>query len=62
MATGIALTLYYAFQDLPAISERHYVGEIKNLPLFFGTAIFAFEGIALVCKKIIIIISPTSSY
>lgn len=48
MATGIALTFYYGCQDLPDISERNYVGEVKNLPLFFGTAIFAFEGIALV--------------
>ena len=48
MATGIILTFYFAFQDLPDITERNYVGNPKNLPLFFGTAIFAFEGIALV--------------
>lgn len=48
MATGITLTLYYAFQGLPAITERRFVGEWDDLPLFFGTAIFAFEGIALV--------------
>ncbi|XP_031627301.1 proton-coupled amino acid transporter-like protein CG1139 [Contarinia nasturtii] len=48
MATAVALTFYFAFQDLPNISERDTVGELKNLPLFFGTAIFAFEGIALV--------------
>lgn len=48
MASGIALTLYYAFQELPAITERRFVGEWNDLPLFFGTAIFAYEGIALV--------------
>lgn len=48
MATGLALTFYYGCKDLPDISERTYVGELNNLPLFFGTAIFAFEGIALV--------------
>ncbi|XP_055303517.1 proton-coupled amino acid transporter-like protein CG1139 [Sitodiplosis mosellana] len=48
MAAGVALTFFFAFQDLPDISERTYVGELKNMPLFFGTAIFAFEGIALV--------------
>lgn len=48
MASGIALTLYYAFQGLPAITERRFVGEWNDLPLFFGTAIFAYEGIALV--------------
>lgn len=48
MAAGVTLTLYFAFQDLPDIRERKYVGNYKDLPLFFGTAIFAFEGIALV--------------
>lgn len=48
MAAGVALTLYFASQDLPDITQRDYVGHPKNLPLFFGTAIFAFEGIALV--------------
>lgn len=48
MAAGVALTFYFALQDLPDITERQYVGKAKNLPLFFGTAIFAFEGIALV--------------
>lgn len=48
MATGVILTFYFASQDLPDITKRRYVGELKTLPLFFGTAIFAFEGIALV--------------
>lgn len=48
MAAGVTLTFYFAFQDLPDITERHYVGRLVDLPLFFGTAIFAFEGIALV--------------
>lgn len=48
MAAGVTLTLYFASQGLPDITERRYVGHYKNLPLFFGTAIFAFEGIALV--------------
>lgn len=48
MAVGVTLTFYFAFQDLPDISERQYFGKPSNLPLFFGTAIFAFEGIALV--------------
>lgn len=36
MAAGIALTLYYAFRGLPAITDRNFVGEWNNLPLFFG--------------------------
>lgn len=48
MASGMALTFYFLFQDLPSITERRPFGNAKDLPLFFGTAIFAFEGIALV--------------
>jgi proton-coupled amino acid transporter len=45
---GIAITFYYSSQDLPPLSERRYTSSLHQLPLFFGTAIFAFEGIALV--------------
>lgn len=48
MATGIGVVFYYALQDIPSPSERPMIGELRNLPLFFGTTIFAFEGIALV--------------
>ena len=48
MITGIMLTLYYSTLDLPAISERNYVSSLEKLPLFFGTAIYIFEGISLV--------------
>ncbi|XP_055523880.1 proton-coupled amino acid transporter 1-like [Wyeomyia smithii] len=48
MILGICITAYYAVQDLPSISERHYFSSWRQLPLYFGTAIFAFEGIALV--------------
>lgn len=49
MCVGCGVTLYYIFDDLPSPSERSPVGQVENLPLFFGTAIFAFEGISLVC-------------
>lgn len=48
MATGVGVVFYYAFQDVPNPSERKYVGDLTTIPLFFGTAMFAFEGIALV--------------
>ncbi|KAK9882050.1 hypothetical protein WA026_018900 [Henosepilachna vigintioctopunctata] len=48
MTTGLLFTIYYCVQDLPPISERIYVANIKTMPLFFGTAMFAFEGIGLV--------------
>lgn len=48
MAAGLALTMYYMFQGLPSITERRYVGELQDLPLYLGATIFSFEGIALV--------------
>jgi len=54
MITGIGITLYFTCQDLPSPSERKYFSSVEQLPLFFGTAIFAFEGISLVCGFLII--------
>lgn len=51
MATGVGVVFYYASQDIPHISERKYIGELETIPLFFGTTMFAFEGIALVSPK-----------
>ncbi|XP_030758144.1 proton-coupled amino acid transporter 2 [Sitophilus oryzae] len=48
MSIGIVIVIYYSAQDLPDISERRYIADWQQLPLFFGTAIYAFEGIGLV--------------
>lgn len=48
MVLGIAITLYYTSTDLPEVPTKNYVAELHQLPLFFGTALFAFEGIGLV--------------
>uniref|UniRef100_A0A336LBI0 CSON006547 protein n=1 Tax=Culicoides sonorensis TaxID=179676 RepID=A0A336LBI0_CULSO len=48
MIGGIGFIVYYSTQDLPNIQERQYFANFETLPLFFGTAIFAFEGICLV--------------
>lgn len=48
MTAGIAVTLYYISQDLPAPSTREYIAPWTKIPLFFGTAIYSFEGIGLV--------------
>lgn len=49
MITGLFISFYYATQDLPSVNERDFVpSDIRRLPLYFGTAIFAFEGISLV--------------
>jgi len=48
MVVGISVTLYYITQELPAPSTREYIGPWSRIPLFFGTVIYAFEGIGLV--------------
>lgn len=52
MAMGLSVTIFYSSQDLPPISERKAFAGWTNLPLFFGTAIYAFEGIGLVINLI----------
>jgi solute carrier family 36 (proton-coupled amino acid transporter) len=48
MILGFFLTVGYCFIDLPPFSSRDYFGKLETLPLFFGTVLFTFEGIALV--------------
>lgn len=49
MLTGVGITFYYIFQELPDISERSLATfSWTKLPLFFGTVIYLFEGIGLV--------------
>lgn len=46
---SIIVVFYYIFQDpLPPVSSVPAFGSWSRLPLFFGTAVFAFEGIPLV--------------
>jgi len=47
MILGVIFAVGYSLIDLPPFSDRKYVN-IESLPLFFGTAMFAFEGIALI--------------
>lgn len=54
---GMVLIFYIIFKDgLPNILSRDTYKDISKMPLFFGTAIYAFEGIGIVSKNI-----PTGS-
>lgn len=48
VGTGMGITFYYLFQDMHSVTERTYFAEFNRLPIFFGTAIFALEGIGVV--------------
>uniref|UniRef100_A0A034V2Q5 Proton-coupled amino acid transporter 1 n=1 Tax=Bactrocera dorsalis TaxID=27457 RepID=A0A034V2Q5_BACDO len=49
MVVGLAITIFYALKDgVPSAAERKLYTDGPHLALFFGTAIFAFEGITLV--------------
>jgi len=45
---GLGITFFYMLQDLPHTSTVKAFGSWKQLPLYFGTAIYAFEGIGVV--------------
>ncbi|XP_026319810.1 proton-coupled amino acid transporter-like protein pathetic isoform X2 [Hyposmocoma kahamanoa] len=48
VGSGMGITFYYLFQDMPKLEERKAFAEISTMPIFFGTAIFALEGIGVV--------------
>ncbi|RZF47992.1 hypothetical protein LSTR_LSTR002058 [Laodelphax striatellus] len=45
---GVGVSYYYIFDDLPSIKERPWVVSWHHWPKFFGTAIFAMEGIGTI--------------
>ncbi|XP_038215018.1 proton-coupled amino acid transporter 4 [Zerene cesonia] len=47
-AWGLVITFYYILQDLPHTSTVKAFASWHQLPLYFGTAIYAFEGIGVV--------------
>ncbi|XP_066602503.1 proton-coupled amino acid transporter-like protein pathetic isoform X2 [Prorops nasuta] len=48
IAVGMGITFYYIFTDLPKIDDIPNFSSWSELPFFFGTAIFALEGIGVV--------------
>lgn len=47
-AWGLVVTFYYILQDLPHTNTVKAFATWHQLPLYFGTAIYAFEGIGVV--------------
>merc|ERR1719260_732473 len=45
---GLGIIFYYLLQDIPYSWERKSFASWGQLPLYFGTAIYAFEGIGVV--------------
>lgn len=48
VGVGLGITFYYIFSDLPSLDSRPHFSSVTTLPAFFGTAIFALEGIGVV--------------
>lgn len=46
--SGLMIICYSLTQDLPHSSERPLFTSFSKIPLYFSTAIFAFEGISIV--------------
>lgn len=45
---AVSIVIVYLISDLRPVNSVQAIGDWKDLPLFFGTVIFAFEGIAVV--------------
>lgn len=48
MCCGLTITFFYMLQGLPKTCEVKAFATWQQLPLYFGTAIYAFEGIGVV--------------
>ncbi|KAJ8919552.1 hypothetical protein NQ315_002174 [Exocentrus adspersus] len=46
--SGLVITFFYMFQGLPKIASIKAVSTWSQVPLYFGTAIYAFEGIGVI--------------
>lgn len=55
---GLIITFYYIFTELPSVNERPAIANIKDMPMFFGTVIFALECIGVVMSLENVMINP----
>jgi len=53
MGGGIGICFYYMFTDIPSVDTVPKFSSLDKLPLFFGTAIFALEGIGVVSTSLL---------
>ncbi|VDL86928.1 unnamed protein product [Nippostrongylus brasiliensis] len=45
---AVAIVLFFFISDLRSINSLPWFGKLSDLPLFFGTVMFAFEGVAVI--------------
>lgn len=45
---SFGIILYYIIMDNPTLEEKEPIGQLKHLPLFLGTVLFALEAIGVV--------------
>ncbi|CAB3402010.1 unnamed protein product [Caenorhabditis bovis] len=57
---AVAIVLIYFVSDLRPVSSLPWFGKLADLPLFFGTVMFAFEGVAVIMPIENRMASPTS--
>ncbi|KAL1489695.1 hypothetical protein ABEB36_013635 [Hypothenemus hampei] len=48
MSSGLIITFFYMLQGLPPVSSMNAFSSWGQLPLYFGTAVYAFEGIGVI--------------
>lgn len=46
---AVAIVVYYFLTHLKPAANLKKFGKFRDLPLFFGTVMFAFEGVCVVC-------------
>ncbi|KAJ8973666.1 hypothetical protein NQ317_016645 [Molorchus minor] len=62
VATGMGITFYYIFSDLPSIDSQPAFAGFSNLPAFFGTAIFALEGVLNTGMSFVVLLYATTGF
>ena len=58
--TGLLIILWYCVQDIPSVTNYPAFNTWSGLALYFGTAIYAFEGIGVVSLLLTVLKSKGS--